>query len=178
MSAPNVAPGGSSPHYVLATRTDATTVLRRLAREGWRTREGFSITGQGADLAGGRLVLFGRVTDLNTAQLVVRAAERGAAVVAVANGPVRQFLLADLGRLGTVGHGPEEARDESAPVPLLPEQRALLQRLANGETIASAAAAEFLSLRTANRRIAQARQVLGVSSTREAVRAYLRGRDD
>jgi hypothetical protein len=51
-----------------------------------------------------------------------------------------------------------------------------LERLAGGETIAAAAAAEFLSLRTANRRIAEAREVLGVRTTREAVLAYLRMR--
>ena len=65
---------------------------------------------------------------------------------------------------------------EVAASALLPEQRALLERLANGETIAAAAAAEFLSLRTANRRIAQAREALGVRTTREAVLAYLRQR--
>lgn len=59
---------------------------------------------------------------------------------------------------------------------LLPQQRALLERLANGETIAAAAAAEFLSLRTANRRMAQARQLLGARTTREAVTAYVRQR--
>ncbi|MFB9238287.1 hypothetical protein ACFFWC_22470 [Plantactinospora siamensis] len=59
---------------------------------------------------------------------------------------------------------------------LVPEQRALLNRLANGETIAAAAAAEFLSLRTANRRIAQVRHLLGVRTTRDAVRIYLRQR--
>ena len=59
---------------------------------------------------------------------------------------------------------------------LIPEQRALLERLADGETIAAAAAAEFLSLRTANRRIAEAREVFGVRTTREAVLAYLRQR--
>jgi hypothetical protein len=35
-----------------------------------------------------------------------------------------------------------------------------------------------LSLRTANRRIAEARDALGVRSTREAVLAYLRMRGD
>jgi DNA-binding NarL/FixJ family response regulator len=63
-----------------------------------------------------------------------------------------------------------------APGHLLPQQRALLDRLANGETIAAAAAAEFLSLRTANRRIAQARQLLGARTTREAVLLYVRQR--
>jgi hypothetical protein len=59
---------------------------------------------------------------------------------------------------------------------LVPEQRALLDRLAAGDTIAAAAAAEFLSLRTANRRIAEARALFGVRTTREAVLAYLRQR--
>lgn len=74
---------------------------------------------------------------------------------------------------------PGEPADQQADVViahLLPEQRALLDRLANGETIAAAAAAEYLSLRTANRRIAQARQALGVQTTREAVLRYLRQR--
>jgi hypothetical protein len=56
------------------------------------------------------------------------------------------------------------------------DQRALLERLAAGQTIAAAAAAEYLSLRTANRRIAAARLALGVATTRDAVSAYLRHR--
>jgi DNA-binding NarL/FixJ family response regulator len=73
---------------------------------------------------------------------------------------------ADAGAAGGAQLGPQ----------LAPEQRALLERLANGETIAAAAQSEFLSLRTANRRIAEARDVLGVRTTREAVLAYLRMR--
>ena len=90
-------------------------------------------------------------------------------------------LLADLARIGPVSTDAdadvsgEPAGDGSGNSPqLAPEQRALLERLASGETIAAAAAAEFLSLRTANRRIAEAREVLGVRTTREAVLAYLR----
>lgn len=56
---------------------------------------------------------------------------------------------------------------------LSPVQRALLDRLAQGGTIAAAAAAEFLSLRTANRRIAELRALLGLASTRELVAVYL-----
>lgn len=55
---------------------------------------------------------------------------------------------------------------------LSPIQAALLDRLAAGSTISAAATAEFLSLRTANRRIAELRQHLGVSSTRELVGLY------
>ena len=111
----------------------------------------------------------------------MHAAARGAGLVAItdAGTDVGRALLADLGRLGPVTLDPEAevaAEDEQGGNTLLPEQRALLDRLANGETIAAAAAAEFLSLRTANRRIAQAREALGVRTTREAVLAYLRQR--
>jgi hypothetical protein len=172
-----------TPRYVVGSATDATVALRRLARAGWHTREGFALTETAWDVADQRLVLYGRVADGDTAELAVHAAARGAGVVAItdAGTDVGRALLADLGRLGPVVRDPEGevgAREESgdADSPLLPEQRALLERLANGETIAAAAAAEFLSLRTANRRIAQAREALGVRTTREAVLAFLRQR--
>ncbi|MFK3979901.1 LuxR family transcriptional regulator [Micromonospora sp. NPDC050397] len=169
------------PRYVVATGTDATVILRRLARQGWSTRDGFALPDGGWDVTSTRLLLFGRVPDLETVRLVLLAAARGAGVVAIVDpaGHVGRALVADLGRLGPVhrdpGTGPDPSGATAAPQ-LVPEQRALLERLANGETIAAAAAAEFLSLRTANRRIAQAREALGVRTTREAVLAYLRQR--
>jgi hypothetical protein len=169
----------TTPRFVVATATDATVALRRLARAGWHTREGFAITDPAWDVADQKLVLYGRVGDLDTAELAVHAAARGAGLVAItdAGSDVGQALLADLSRLGPVTRDPEaELAAEPEDKVLLPEQRALLERLANGETIAAAAAAEFLSLRTANRRIAQAREALGVRTTREAVLAYLRQR--
>jgi hypothetical protein len=173
----------STPRYVVPTGTEAVSALRRLSRAGWRAREGFALADAGRDVTVQRLVLYGRVADLDTAQLAVHAAARGAGVVAIADitSDVGQVLLADLGRLGPVMRDPDADADGGGggrvePPGLLPEQRALLERLANGETIASAAAAEYLSLRTANRRIAQARQMLGVRTTREAVLAFLRQR--
>ena len=172
-----------TPRYVVASATEASVALRRLARAGWHTREGFALTENSWDVADQKVVLYGRVGDLDTAELAVHAAARGAGVVAIADPgtEVGRALLADLSRLGPVTRdseaevsiGTDEGESDS---PLLPEQRALLERLANGETIAAAAAAEFLSLRTANRRIAQAREALGVRTTREAVLAYLRQR--
>jgi DNA-binding NarL/FixJ family response regulator len=172
-----------TPRFVVASTTDATVALRRLARAGWHTREGFALTENSWDVADQKVVLYGRVADLDTAELAVHAAARGAGVVAIADPgtDVGRALLADLSRLGPVTRDPEAevsagAAEGESDSPLLPEQRALLERLANGETIAAAAAAEFLSLRTANRRIAQAREALGVRTTREAVLAYLRQR--
>jgi hypothetical protein len=196
-----------APRYMLASSVDATAVLRRLARSGWQTREGFALPESSWDVTSSRLVLFGRVPDVDTAELALLAAARGAGVIAIADvrAEVGRALLADLERIGPVSTdpdapvvvagsgsgpgrgssvapgpaaGPEGGGDHGAGTPLAPEQRALLERLAKGETIAAAAQAEFLSLRTANRRIAEARQALGVRSTREAVLAYLRLRRD
>ncbi len=173
----------STPRYVVPTGTEAVSALRRLSRAGWRAREGFVLAEPARDVTVQRLVLYGRVADLDTVQLAVHAAARGAGVVAIADitSDVGRVLLADLGRLGPVMRDPDTDADAGAggragTPGLLPEQRALLERLANGETIASAAAAEYLSLRTANRRIAQARQTLGVRTTREAVLAFVRQR--
>jgi hypothetical protein len=172
----------AAPRYIVDGGAEATSVLRRLARAGWTTREGFALPENTWDVSGSRLVLFGRVADPDTAELAVLAAARGAGVVAItdAGSDVGRALHADLARVGPVSLDPDapvagEADEPAASGPqLAAEQRALLERLAGGETIAAAAAAEFLSLRTANRRIAEAREVLGVRTTREAVLAYLR----
>ena len=165
-----------APRHVVATAADADAVLHRLAAEGWTVREGFALPDHARDVAAARLVLHGPVTDADALQRAVLAAARGAGIVAVCDPATRvgRALVDDLSRLGPVQHGAAEPRDAIAE--LIPEQRALLDRLADGDTIAAAAAAEFLSLRTANRRIAEARAVFGVRTTREAVLAYLRQR--
>lgn len=163
------------PRFVVATSGDATGVLRRLARAGWHTREGFALPEAGWDVTGQKLVLFGRVPDRDAAELAVLAAARGAGVVVIADehSETGAAVLADLSRIGAVHAGPGES-DVDDDLPLNVEQRALLDRLGAGQTIAGAAEEEFLSLRTANRRIAEARKALGVRTTREAVLTYLR----
>ena len=165
------------PRHVVATSADADAVVRRLDRDGWSTRDGFALPETAWDVSATRLVLHGRVTDADTLQLAVLAAASGAGIVAVADTttPVGRALVDDLARLGTV-HRDADVDDPAGN--LVSEQRALLERLAAGDTIAAAAAAEFLSLRTANRRIAEARALLGVRTTREAVLAYLQHRTD
>ncbi|MDI6105067.1 LuxR family transcriptional regulator [Actinoplanes sp. NEAU-A12] len=161
----------------MATSAEADTVLRRLARDGWTARAGFALPDPSWDVGAARLILHGRIgdDDLETAQLAVLAAARGAGVVAIcdAESAAGRALIDDLSRLGPLHRG-IDGTDLIAN--LIPEQRALLDRLAAGDTIAAAAAAEFLSLRTANRRIAEARTLFGVRTTREAVLAYLRQR--
>ena len=173
-----------APRHVVATPADADTVLRRLARDGWSPRDGFALPDPAWDVTAARLVLHGRITDQESLQLAVLAAARGAGIVAIcdAESMLGRALVDDLARLGplqlgAVPAGGSPAGDGEPAAELVPEQRALLDRLAAGDTIAAAAAAEFLSLRTANRRIAEARAVFGVRTTREAVLAYLRQRN-
>ena len=167
-----------APRYVVATPGDADSVLRRLIRDGWIARDGFALPDPTWDVAGNRLVLHGRIGDRDTLQLAVLAAARGAGIVAVCDveSLLGRALIDDLSRLGPVRQGPADTLEAPKIADLVAEQRALLDRLAAGDTIAAAAAAEFLSLRTANRRIAEARALLGVRTTREAVLAYLRQR--
>jgi hypothetical protein len=173
--------GPGPPRYLVTTSAEATTVLRRLARAGWHTREGFALPEGSWDVAAHRLLLFGRVPDVETGALAVLAAARGAGVVVItdADSDTGRAVLADLARIGPVVRDPDAdpadpAGADNSGLPINDEQRAPLDRLAAGETIAAAAEAEFLSLRTANRRIAEARRALGVRTTREAVLAYLR----
>ena len=165
-----------APRHIVSSAADAQTVLRRLARDGWTVRDGFALPDPAGDVTADRIVLHGRVTDPDTLHLAVLAAARGTGVVAVCDPETAlgRALVEDLTRLGGVQHGPADT--EATAADLIPEQRALLDRLAAGDTIAAAAAAEFLSLRTANRRIAEARALFGVRTTREAVLAYLRQR--
>lgn len=169
-----------APRHVVASSADADTVVRRLARDGWTVREGFALPSSAWDVTTERLVLHGRIGDRDALQLAVLAAARGAGIVAVcdADSAMGHALIDDLSRLGIVqlGPGSQNSTPVEAVAELVPEQRALLDRLAAGDTIAAAAAAEFLSLRTANRRIAEARALFGVRTTREAVLAYLRQR--
>jgi DNA-binding NarL/FixJ family response regulator len=168
-----------APRHVVATPGDAEALLRRLIRDGWALRDGFALPDPAWDVTGSRLVLHGRISDPDTVQLAVLAAARGAGIVAICDleSSLGRAFVADLGRLGPVGQGSAPADEHpDTVVDLVPEQRALLDRLASGDTIAAAAAAEFLSLRTANRRIAEARALFGVRTTREAVLAYLRQR--
>jgi DNA-binding CsgD family transcriptional regulator len=163
-----------TPRYVLTSITQAAATARRLASEGWQIHEGFALPDTPWDISASRAVLVGLVDDATAAADAVLAAERGAGIVATV-GPdsdIAASLVAELARVGPVARTADGASTPGPP--LTPEQRALLDRLAAGASIAAAAEAEFISLRTANRRIADARRTLGVRTTRQAVAEYLR----
>ena len=104
------------------------------------------------------------VAGLVDAQRAVLAALAGAdlALHCVAADDVLDALIDDLTRLGTVRRVP--------PLPDMDEEDvALLALLRQGRSLGEAAARLHLSRRTADRRIARARQSLGVRTTSEAM---------
>lgn len=117
----------------------------------------------------------GVVADLEQAAAAVFAAVRGANVIVDARAPrhVVDQLCDDLRRLGSVEHWLAEEKDGEV---LTAEQRDLVLLLAEGLSLGHAARRLNVSRRTADRRLAAARQALGVSTTTEAVLAVIRTR--
>jgi DNA-binding NarL/FixJ family response regulator len=156
------------PRRVLGTAAELATAIEELRLDGWQVHHGFTLPDEPWELAGSRLVLAGELASEADARAALLAAVRGTGLaVRLDRGrPWAAMFLADLARL-----------DDPAPAPAGPltaEQRQILDLLAGGASIAQAARRLFVSLRTANRRVAAARAALGVTTTREAVLAYVR----
>lgn len=188
------------PYVVLPQGADLDAAARDVSQHGWRVHRGFAPPDGPWDLARTGLVAAGVVDGPAAAQAALLCAVRGAGLIAVVDRtqPWAAGFLADVARLAppaparspgqappAPARSPGQAADRPAgsaadratapgPSPLTAEQRDLLDLLADGHSIARAARMRYLSLRTANRRVAEARVVLGVATTREAVLAYLR----
>jgi DNA-binding CsgD family transcriptional regulator len=141
--------------------------VRELEREGFRVVSGWR---QDASI-----VCAGAVVDAADAAEALLAAVAGAGLVvhARAERAVTDRLVDDLRRLGPVEHRTNEP--ESRPA-LTPDERRLLDRLADGQTLGWAAADLNLSRRTADRRLASARKKLGAATTAEAIVSHTRQR--
>lgn len=157
----------NAPLRVTDRSTPPASLYDAFESEGWEVVEGFDLPDAPWSLESRRWVRTGTVDDAPTMARCVMAAARGVGVVVgCADDGLRAELCDDLGRIGTVevvllGPDPLEALDD--------DQRSLLAALASGASIADAAAALFLSTRTAERRLASARRLLGVRTTAEAV---------
>jgi DNA-binding NarL/FixJ family response regulator len=134
------------------------------------------------DLSDRRWAATARPVDVDEIGTVVEAVLRGVAVAIVAppDTAAAELLADELGRaLGpsaTPPPGSPSPTAQSAPpavAGLAPDTLELLVVLGGGASIAEAAAAVHVSLRTAERRIAAARRTLGVRSTAEAVVAVM-----
>ena len=157
---------------------DAFRALGAVA--GWTHRDGFSLPSTPWALEEARVLCVGVVASAAEARAVVEAVSRGAAVAACVTltGRVRQQLLEDLHRVGTVEarstHLHHAVRPDAQS--LTPEQRDLLDALVDGCTITEAASLLHLSRRTATRRLAECRDRLGLATTAEAMTWWVAAR--
>jgi DNA-binding CsgD family transcriptional regulator len=177
----------TAPRRVLADLAELSQAVREANQAGWRVHRGFAVPDEPWDLAPARVVLAGPLGSEADAKAALLGAVRGAGLLVQLDRTAEWAgtFLADLVRLsdsdsdsGGPGPGLVAAPAGAAAADLTPEQRQILDLLAGGASIAQAARQLFWSLRTANRRVAAARDALGVTSTQEAVVAYsrLRGR--
>lgn len=123
--------------------------------------EPYDLTGQG--------LVFPCVVESEAAcAAVVESVARGVpAVVRIGSldAPMRHRLIDDLDRVAA----PTERR-----AAITDDQAVLLRALATGATLAQAAAAAGIGVRTANRRLVDARRALDASSNIEAATRFLR----
>jgi DNA-binding NarL/FixJ family response regulator len=158
---------------VAAALASVEHLVGRLREQGWNVRRGWTLPGRPWDASRARLVCLGALRTRADAEAALLAAARGAGVVALTEAPralVERFYE-DLRRFGAV-----ELRGDAAPDPidlLAADERRLLELLADGLTVRDAARALFLSRRTADRRLARARETLGARTTAEAVTEYV-----
>jgi hypothetical protein len=166
--------GGGVPFVVVGLGADLAQPAAELGRRGWRVHRGLVPPDEPWDLGPARVVVVGPLPDLAAAQAALLCAVRGAGLVVGLDpaAPWAAGFRADLRSLAPAAPPAPEPAD-----PLTADQRDMLELLAAGNSIAHAARLRFLSLRTANRRVAEAREALGVATTREAVLAYVRLRD-
>jgi DNA-binding NarL/FixJ family response regulator len=166
----------SGPLIVLPPDGDPTPALRKASGAGWHPHRGLAVPEEPWDLGTARHLAVASIGSAEEAAAALLLAVRGAGLIAFVDrgAPWAAGFLADLGRIAAPA---PDVADEQPDIGLSKEQCDLLDLLAAGASIASAAASLYVSLRTANRRIAAARKTLGTASTSEAVVAYSRLRE-
>lgn len=157
---------GEAPLIVVSNAAVMEACVDRLERSGVVIRRRWE---PGTAPASTELVCAGQVDTVRDAEAALLAALGGAGIVAVLpdDDALSASFFEDLRRLGDV-----EVADESPQNPLErldEEQRRLLDLLAKGLSVTAASRRLFLSRRTADRRLAQARAMLGVRSNAEAI---------
>ncbi len=155
------------PYVVVEAGPEALAEARaELNSRGWRVEEPGAI--------GPEVVLAVTVTDADDAAVALFLAIEGVGLLVDAR-PARAVidrLCDDLRRLGHLDH-----RVDGSGPHLSTDERALLDLLGDGSSLGDAATALHLSRRSADRRLAAARNKLGADSTGQAIAAYRRRLD-
>jgi hypothetical protein len=160
----------AAPLIVIDDPRGLPALRARLQRDGWSVQDGWELPTDAWDVSGRRVVCAGRVDDEVLGQAALLAGSRGAGLVVIAPPEAAGDFLEDLGRLGRV----ERRVSAAGPGSLDAETIDLLRALAAGRSVAEAADASLMSLRTAHRRLAAARKALAVTTNRELLIEYSR----
>jgi DNA-binding NarL/FixJ family response regulator len=165
---PGIAEGGrpAAPVIVVEGSDGAfERAVAEVAAAGWKVVPGF----KGSVERSAREIRSGTVTTADDASAALLAVLGGAGLVVHGYAPheILDRLLDDLRHAGQVDH--RRSGEETASPSLDEDARAILERLAAGQTLGEAAVELGLSRRTADRRLADARAALGVERTVEAV---------
>ena len=156
---------GAMPPLVVVEGSDRDLQLaaQELAVSGWHVEHGFD-----APYRAGRVVRHGVVSSDALAAAALTAAMAGQGLVLRVDAP-RDVLDRFLGDLRHLGEVDVRSGRVAATTQLEPEDRAILGLLAEGHSLGEAAALLGLSRRTADRRLARGRRVLGARRTTEAI---------
>jgi hypothetical protein len=139
--------------------------------EGWTIVKGWA-----APLARDRVICTGRIRNADDARRALLAAVAGSGLLVSSSADPETLdrFVDDLRRLGPVERVAAEPIGDRQ---LAPGQRALLGLLAEGVDLDAAALELGVTRRTAERRLAAARRVLGAGPTGSAIAAALARRD-
>lgn len=171
----------AAPVVVLDATANVVEAARRLREGGHRVQDGLTLPEEPFDLAEERLLCAATIVTADDALRALVAAGRGAGLILAIDASLEaadvELFIRDLEKLGPVRRepaGPGGPPSSSSGVTgrigsLTADQRQLLGALAGGASIPVAARELFISVRTAERRVGEARKVLGVRTTAEAV---------
>ena len=146
--------------------------LQQLAQEVWRADrrvvDAAALPAEPFDLIDSGLVCVLTIADESAAALATLAASRGVPLVlaVLPSDPTTAALLEELRRVTTVSDVRTPTHDLAR---LTDDQRAIVRGLAAGDTLTSIASELGMSRRTATRRLREARDALGVTTTVEAL---------
>ena len=165
---PRDSPEDMRPIILVSDDTSLETASNEVAALGWTTRRGFRLEQGTWDVSDARVVCFGSVATFDDVNLALLAVVRGAGLVArvADDGEVRRRLNDNLRHLGRIEQRSDSSGEAAA---LSADQIELCRMLGRGMNLAAAAQALHVSRRTAARRLHDARETLGVSTSREAV---------
>ena len=160
----------AAPVWLVDEPIDSET----LVPTGWKVHQGFEPASTPWLLADHRIICVGNIENEQDGAAALLALARGAVLLIHVNlnGHSGQRLIEDLCKVAKA-HPLREEGSELKEVHV-----ALLDALAKGVTVSAAAVQLHLSRRTANRRLAEIRELLDVGTNAEAVSLWIKQRRD